>query len=136
VKPAIREAVVFVQTETERRAAWQHERGEDVDNPILLETRMGEGYAPGQTRSTLQCCVRNLDPELGETIMPSSVRSSYATWKFQAYKPGHNVPRAQRGGHFGQSHEHFCRAASGNVYCMQADGLSLRSYCVGSPQYV
>jgi hypothetical protein len=63
VKPAIREAVVVVQTETERRAAWQHERGEDVDNPILLDTRTGEGYVPGQIRSTLQCFVRNLDPE-------------------------------------------------------------------------
>jgi hypothetical protein len=88
VKPAIREAVTVVQTETERRAAWQRERGEDVDNPILLDTRTGEGYVPGQIRSTLQCYVRNFDPELGETITPSSVRSSYATWKFQAYKRG------------------------------------------------
>ena len=88
VKPAIRGALSVGQTETERRAAWQRERGEDVDNPILLDTRTGEGYMTGQIRSTLHRFVQEIDSELG-SITPSVVRSSYATWKFQAYKQGH-----------------------------------------------
>jgi hypothetical protein len=87
VKPAIRGALSTGQTETERRAAWQRERGEDVDNPILLDTRTGEGYMTAQIRSTLHRFVQEIDSEL-TTITPSVVRSSYATWKFQAYKKG------------------------------------------------
>lgn len=88
VKPAIRGALSVGQTETERRAAWQRERCEDVDNPILLDTRTGEGYMTGQIRSTLHRFIQEIDSELG-SITPSVVRSSYATWKFQAYKQGH-----------------------------------------------
>ena len=87
VKPAIRGALSVGQTETERRAAWQRDRGEDVDNPILLDTRTGEGYMTGQIRSTLHRYVQEIYSEL-ESITPSVVRSSYATWRFQAYKQG------------------------------------------------
>jgi hypothetical protein len=87
VKPAIRAAVLSTETETERRAKWQRERGEDVDNPLLLDTRTGEGYMTPQIRSTLTRFIQGIDPELVD-ISPSSVRSSYATWKFNEHRQG------------------------------------------------
>jgi hypothetical protein len=87
VKPAIRAAVSSTETETERRAKWQRERGEDVDNPLLLDTRTGEGYMTPQVRSTLTRFIQGIDPELVD-ISPSSVRSSYATWKFNEHRQG------------------------------------------------
>jgi hypothetical protein len=88
VKPAIRAAIDMQQTEAERRASWQRERGEAVDNPILIDTRNGECYSTGQIRSTLQRFLREFDHELAEAVTPGIVRSSYATWKYQAYKNG------------------------------------------------
>jgi hypothetical protein len=87
VKPAIRAAVSSTETETERRAKWQRERGEDVDNPLLLDTRTGEGYMTPQVRSTLTRFMQGIDPELVD-ISPSSVRSSYATWKYNEHRQG------------------------------------------------
>jgi hypothetical protein len=87
VKPAIREAIGALQTETERRAEWSQERGEDVDNPLLLDTRTGEGYITPQIRSTLHRFLSDVDPELCD-ITPSVLRSSYATWKYNSYKKG------------------------------------------------
>jgi hypothetical protein len=87
VKPAIRAAVLSTETKTERIAKWQRDRGEDLDNPLLLYTRTGEGYMTPQVRFTFTRFIQGIDPELVD-ISPSSVRSSSATWKFNEHRQG------------------------------------------------
>jgi hypothetical protein len=86
VKPAI-QAGIASETETERRARWQRERDEDVENPILLHTKTAEAYTAYQVRTTLQRFVMSIDTEL-EHVTPSVVRSSFATWQYQLFKHG------------------------------------------------
>jgi hypothetical protein len=60
---------------------------EDAENPVLLNTRTGLPYSAYQVRTTLHRFVQSVDPEL-TSVTPSSLRSSYATWQFQAYREG------------------------------------------------
>jgi hypothetical protein len=87
VKPAIRSAIGSGQTEMELRAMWSEARGEEVDNPLLIDTRTGEGYMTGQIRSTLARFINDIDPEMPD-ITPYAVWSSFASWKFNAFKQG------------------------------------------------
>jgi hypothetical protein len=87
VKPAIRSAIGSGQTEVELRAMWSEARGEEADNPLLIDTRTGEGYMTGQIRSTLARFLNDIDPEMPD-ITPSAVRSSFASWKYNAFKQG------------------------------------------------
>jgi hypothetical protein len=86
VKPSIRQALGQFRNHQEKDL---ESRGtdEDRDNPLLLNTRNGEAYSPYQVRSTLHRFVQSVDPEL-TSVTPSSLRSSYATWQFRAFKEG------------------------------------------------
>jgi hypothetical protein len=55
--------------------------------PILLHSRTGHPYKCDQVRSTLRCFISSVDPEM-QTVTPSVLRSSYATWNFKAYREG------------------------------------------------
>jgi hypothetical protein len=85
VKPAVLEALGMVERGPGHRRGCGAE--EDAENPILLNTRTGQPYSAYQVRTTLHRFVQSVDPEL-TSVTPSSLRSSYATWQFQAYREG------------------------------------------------